>query len=488
MPSAVIYLRSSKDRHDVSIDVQRQDLQRMAAERGLQIVGEYADVVESGKDEDRPGFQDLYDALRAPGRKWDHILVMDTSRLFRRAAAAYWFEDKECKTRGVVVTYKSLPEMEAAERALMKGVFHGVDEWHSLVSKRKGLGGMRHNVRSGFRAGGRAPYGYQLQHQGTGAVRDGQAVQKSRLVVDPVKGPIIGQYLQLLAEGLTPTAAARKSRIELPSSTRRHLQWNALTYAGCTVWNVHAERSGGKAIGGSRRRPRSEWVIKEDTHEALITRRQADMLLVLAEMTGQPWRDRAPAEYLLSGMLRDSHDNKWQGCRDGEVRYYRLRRRIRADKIEKAFVRKIGKDLCGGDFVESLLKAARKMEDPDVPAAELARAWSTIEGLDRKIKRVTGMLGETDAQRPLLEQIEKWEAEREGLRAGIIDKESWLKNARLVAGITARDIERILKELADNMADLEPAELRDFLRTIVDRVTIDPANPLNANSLQNSRR
>jgi len=71
MTRAVIYCRSSKDRHDVSIDVQRIDLRRMAEQRGLQIVDEFADVVESGKDEDRPGFQKLYDALRARGRDCD---------------------------------------------------------------------------------------------------------------------------------------------------------------------------------------------------------------------------------------------------------------------------------------------------------------------------------------------------------------------------------------------------------------------------------
>jgi hypothetical protein len=39
---AVLYLRSSKDRHDVSIEHQRH-------ERGYHVVGEYRNVVESGK-------------------------------------------------------------------------------------------------------------------------------------------------------------------------------------------------------------------------------------------------------------------------------------------------------------------------------------------------------------------------------------------------------------------------------------------------------
>jgi len=71
--NAVTYLRSSKDRSDVSIDAQRRALAELAQTRGFTIVGEYADAVESGKDDDRPGFQSLITDIRAPGRKWDHI-------------------------------------------------------------------------------------------------------------------------------------------------------------------------------------------------------------------------------------------------------------------------------------------------------------------------------------------------------------------------------------------------------------------------------
>ena len=42
---ASLYLRSSKDRSDVSIDAQRRELTALAAQRGLVIVEEFADVV-----------------------------------------------------------------------------------------------------------------------------------------------------------------------------------------------------------------------------------------------------------------------------------------------------------------------------------------------------------------------------------------------------------------------------------------------------------
>jgi len=106
MIRAVCYLRSSKDRADASIDAQRRALTELAQARGILIVGEYTDAVESGKDDDRAGFQSLLRDIRAPERAWDTILALDTARIARRRALAIIFEEHECKRRGVRIIYK----------------------------------------------------------------------------------------------------------------------------------------------------------------------------------------------------------------------------------------------------------------------------------------------------------------------------------------------------------------------------------------------
>ena len=59
LKTTAVYLRSSKDRSDVSIDAQRRELKALAEKRSLLLVQEFTDIVESAKDEDRPGFQSL---------------------------------------------------------------------------------------------------------------------------------------------------------------------------------------------------------------------------------------------------------------------------------------------------------------------------------------------------------------------------------------------------------------------------------------------
>src|SRR5690349_9433612 len=97
---AALYLRSSKDRSDVSIDAQRRELARLAGERGYAVVEEYADVVESGKDDQRAGFQKLLKDLKARTRLWSAVIVYDTSRIARRRYISVNF-DHDCQRLGV---------------------------------------------------------------------------------------------------------------------------------------------------------------------------------------------------------------------------------------------------------------------------------------------------------------------------------------------------------------------------------------------------
>jgi len=46
--------------------------------------------------------------------------------------------------------------------------------------------------------------------------------------------------------------------LDLADTSLIGIEWNALTYSGATVWNVTAERIGGRYKGGSKRRPRAE--------------------------------------------------------------------------------------------------------------------------------------------------------------------------------------------------------------------------------------
>ena len=249
---AVLYLRSSKDRSDVSIDAQRRELAALASQRGLTIAGEYSDIIVSGSDEVRPGLSRLVEDMRARGRQWGTVLLLDTSRLARQPIIAVMFE-RDAERAGVQVVYKSIPDDDPISGMLLKNVLRGIDRWHSLTSKRKGLAGMAENVRQGWRAGGRAPRGYRLVSMGTGAVREGSEVEKTKLEPND-EAPVVSEYLRMRAEGIGRGVLARQLKIPWPQTTLNGMEWNALTYAGHT----HNEHGMGGYKGGVKRRPRDE--------------------------------------------------------------------------------------------------------------------------------------------------------------------------------------------------------------------------------------
>lgn len=467
---AVLYLRSSKDRNDVSIDAQRRALVEFAAARGFVVVGEFADAVESGKDDDRPGFQSLIGALRQSGRAWDHVLALDTSRIARRRALAIIFEEQECKRRGVRVVYKSLPESDPITEMLLKSILQAMDEWHSLTSRVKGLSGMAENVRQGWRAGGRAPRGYRLESVETGAVRDGAPVTKTRLVPAD-DAPLIGAYLKARARGVGRAAAARAAGLSGVATTSLiDVDRNALVYAGATVWNRHAERDGSGYVGGAKLRPRSQWVVQKETHQALISEAEAEAILKLVEGGRRREAKTGARVYALSGLLVSPDGASWSG----DSGFYRLGKgaRISAEAVESGVVEQIIADFSSGVMVDAIAMHYRRIaEAPDDTAKEAAALRRQIAESEKRIGRLTELLAQTSAPEALLRQIEALEAERRGAAEALAS----LDSRKSLRAVSAAGVRAMLDGVSKALQSAPPEALRDMLRAIVAQVTLDPA-------------
>lgn len=469
--SAVCYLRSSKDRSDVSIDAQRRALQVLAAAKELSIVGEFVDVVLSGKDDNRPGFQALLRALKSRERGWNAILVMDTSRIARNVNLAGVF-GLECEKRGVRVLYEKLPETNPMVDMVMRQIWGAFDQLHSMMSREKGLAGMAENVRRGFRAGGRAPTGYRLQKIETGAVREGLPVTKTKLIAGP-ELPAIARYLKGRAKGLQGARLARELKLELSATTLVGIEWNALTYAGHTVWNMRtATAPGGGHVGNVKRRPRAEWLMERGTHEACITDEDAEAILARLERPRRT-RDRGDG-YLFSGILRAPGGRAWHG----NSGFYRLGgRNVSAELLEPQILERIRLDMAGPSFARALLDQARAATPAPTEVDELLALERRKAEKEAAIAKISGLLDQTTAPRPLLERIELLEGELREIasQAAMVAEEARL--AKRLAEVTELDVRAFLRAIADELGELDRGALKDFLRQLLDQVVLDPASP-----------
>ena len=127
------------------------------------------------------------------------------------------------------------------------------------------------------------------------------------------------------------------------------------------------------------------------------------------------------------------------------------------------------------EFVRALVDEARRMDAPEAPVKAIAQAYAQIETLDRKITTLMAALSETTAKRPLLEQIERWESERETIRVSTIEEETRLARSRAAAEITESHIVQMLDDLSGSLQELPLDQQRDLLRGFIQHIELDPA-------------
>ena len=457
---AALYLRSSKDRSDVSIAAQRHELEKLAASRSLTVVKSYEDAVESGATENRPGFIELVRAIKDAARGWSALLVYDTSRIARRRYIAQAIKH-EAKKRGVQILYARLPaDLDPVAELVLESVFEAMDEAHSLMSREKGLAGMAQNVRQGWRAGGRAPIGYRLESHATGAIREGRPVTKTKLVLSEL-APKVRLYLKSRCAGTPRTLALREAGFDCPATSMIGVEWNALAYAGHTVWNRHAEQG-----SGTKRRPRDQWQITRDTHEALISDAEAEALLAQLE-TSDIGRAIAKAraansKSLLTGLLYTTEGQQWVG----HGRYYRLRSKgtrgklVLAATIDQAVIQQIQADTKSDLFIKALLDAGKRHRETNDPAATIDARVKQLEKEKAKAAELA-LTSDSDTFLQLVtdrsRQIDALKREAFAMRADAGFKSH-------ISGLSA-------DQLKDMLAEKDPARL---IETLLERIVLEP--------------
>src|SRR5699024_4126757 len=117
-----LYLRSSKDRHDVGVESQRNELRKFAEANDLVVVAEFIDKVESAITANRPAFQKMLSEVKSVQCRFAEILCFDTSRFSRRQYDAQMYKHL-LKKRGVGLRFlklpKSYPLMDSVLESLM---------------------------------------------------------------------------------------------------------------------------------------------------------------------------------------------------------------------------------------------------------------------------------------------------------------------------------------------------------------------------------
>ncbi len=302
---------STEDLQDPTLSLPRQlDNSRTALPPGALVVAHFYDI-ESGRKnlEDRGhgtaherftipiprdgGLQDLLAEAARDQRRFDAVICESIDRISRRTFYGTKIEH-ELEQLGVALFAADEPITLNGKRAtaiLTRRVKQGIAEWYAVQMMEASWDGLRTHTQQGWNVG-RPPYGYLAQkvpHPVPAKAADGKS--KTRLVPDPVRGPVITQiFTWRVTERLGYGDIADRLNIDherypppesLNPNFRGRNAWGRSgiremllnpKYTGYMVWNRKATTSR-RGTSRSMLNPPSAWVWSQHpTHEPLITR------------------------------------------------------------------------------------------------------------------------------------------------------------------------------------------------------------------------
>lgn len=311
---AAIYARfSSHNQRNESIEIQLENCRAYCAERGLDVVEEYCDYAQTGRDTNRAGFQRML--KDAAGGRFDHVVIYKVTRIMRNRDEMA-LARLTLQKHGVDILYAGEQIGEGSSGVLQLGLLEVLAEWESAILSERVKDGIQKNA-SQCRANGQLMYGWDIE--------DGYYVvnERERAVLTMAKDIVMrGGSVAEAVRALAPYRTRRGKRFGQQSLTnmlRRPQNAGTYTYAG------HVEEDGMPAL----------W-SKED---------QIMLEHVLNGGAPHPKGYEGYERYALTGKLFHEHDGElvaYHGtCGTGRnkvrYRYYacrRCRKSVRAEKIE----------------------------------------------------------------------------------------------------------------------------------------------------------
>ena len=285
--SAAVYCRLSQDDGSVgesnSIQTQKTLLTQYCSENHIPITGYYCDDGWSGTNFERPQFKRMIEDIE--GGKINMVIVKDLSRFGREYAQMGLYIEHYFEEKGVrFVSIAENIDSKNGTDNLVLPFTNVINSFYARQASSKTKAAHRARAKSGMFIGSRAPFGYKKDPN-----------DRHKLIIDPPAADIVGMIFKMFADGIgyvRMTKILRERKILNPQAYfnqnnpdyyksdywRKNFDWHATSirailnnpvYLGKTVFG----RTKTKGFFDKRRTeaPETEWVVCENTHEAVIS-------------------------------------------------------------------------------------------------------------------------------------------------------------------------------------------------------------------------
>ena len=487
-----LYARVSSDQQaekNNSIPSQLRLLNEYALKHNMTVYKEYVDEGESALSVNRPAFLEMITETKKKFPPFQAILVWKLSRFARNRQDSIVYKAM-LKKRGIDVISISEPIDNTPQGQLMEGMIEVIDEFYSAILAQETLRGMTENARKGYRNGGYPIYGYKNTR-----IFDDNKNPKTKYEINNSEAEIVKLIFDLYAKGnglknivmsLNKNGYKPRSGNIWSTTTISNILRNE-TYIGWTVFNKRDNSTCGRQF-----KPKSEWVIIKNTHEAIISEELFNKVQQLIKQR-QPKNQAAQvtaSQYLLSGLMQCGKCGGAYGVtgygRGRKYAYYNCitysrkgkavcpGHRVRADELDAEITERVRKLLFSDKNMQKLasdINAATKSLRGDYgakisslkkKAADLQRRLSmqyeAIESGVINLSLVAPRLKELkDKNINLQEEISYYES---------------LNCRHQPVHITRPMIEKFRKEMEQIFMGTNVQEKREFLKKFIEKITI----------------
>lgn len=346
-----IYTRLSQERTEewrnksYSIESQIEICQEYVNKENMTLVKVYTDYEYSGTNFDRPGYIEMMDDIRSGFINC--IIIRDLSRLGREHLEMGRLVDKVFPFLGVrfvsvidkIDTEKGI-DAKLSFEILIKNLINDMyakDISHKVKTSRQV------HARQGFFIGSNPPFGYKVVKKDGGRKLEPDEV--SMKVVQRIFNMYVdGDNTLKIAKELNEENIATSSAYNKTGNIMREPgepQWRKGTisnmlrqrvYTGCLVQGTK-ENVQGKKSGHYRQKPKDEWIVIENAHEAIIS----EELFNIAQEILDNNKEKSEFKITRHDMKRDPV-NKYKGVIfDANTNLLLIRNGVRSNKKNAKF-------------------------------------------------------------------------------------------------------------------------------------------------------